>query len=182
MENKKTVFNDETIKVMRDNAYNLISTFIKNKVPFRLVIWNKDDWDYELPIEVLLTYPLQLVLDIAGDTLNMCKVNDDGITIVTYFENIKYTKFLSYDDTVAVLDAEGQPFLVNDFLPDEEPDDLETAIQRKIPDLTTISKEELLQSMIFDGIPESAAKKSIKVFQKANPDKFTKNSKFFEEA
>jgi hypothetical protein len=113
MENKEMVFNDETIKVMRDNAYELISTFIKNKVPFRLVIWNKDDWDYELPIEVMLSYPMQLVLDIASDTLNMCKVNDDGITIVTYFDNVKYTKFLSHDDTVAVLDSDGQPFLVN---------------------------------------------------------------------
>jgi hypothetical protein len=158
--------NREVREIMRVNAYDLVEVLIKEEQEFRIVIWNNDDWNNALPESIMVKFPLQLVLDIKGDTLEQSYVDedDDIILVAAFTEDERFSKQLLPEDIVAILDLEGQPMQVNNFAPEEpKPDVVRENIE---------TKEDFIKSLESNGVPKESALKSLKVFQKNNPGKF----------
>jgi 23S rRNA pseudoU1915 N3-methylase RlmH len=158
--------NKEVREMMRTNAHNLVKVLLNKEQEFRLVIWNNDDWDEPLPENIMSRFPLQLVLDFKGETLEYSFVEDnrDIILVAAFTEGERFEKQLLPEDIVAILDLDGQPMQVNNFSPEEvKPDKVRESIE---------TKDDLIKFLEEDGIPKEAALRSLNAFQKNNPGKF----------
>lgn len=147
-------------EVMYANSYTLISALILNAEPFRLVLWNNNDWDMELPESVMKSFPEQLVIDIKDQTLKDASVDENNNIIIkaSFSPDVVYTKILSPYDVLGVLSIDNKPLQLNSFKPDE-----------KIKDMTA-SKEKLFNELLKDKVPEDKAIQSINAFAKNNPN------------
>ena len=155
--------NERLKDLLRVNIYELLVTFIEEQVPFKIILWNRDDWDMPLPEQTMKNYPLQLVLEISGETLSSAEIVDDMVQIRASFEgNMEWTKIIGYHDTVGIISLEGNPYQINNFYPED--DDIEQPLR--------FTKQELLLSLQMDGVLEEDAKRSIEAFAKFNPDRF----------
>lgn len=152
-------------ELMRVNANNLVGSLISEGIEFRLVIWNNDDWDFELPEHIMVKFPLQLILDFKGHMLDSSYVSDDGqVTIVAAFlEDQEFTKKLKSDDIVAVLELDGQPMQVNNFAPEK----IDDAAPERIS-----TKDDIIKALEKDGVKKEDALRSLNAFAKNNPGKF----------
>jgi hypothetical protein len=148
---------------MREFAYSLIEHLILEQHPFRLVLWNNDDWDKALPEKVMSAFPVQIAIDIKDMTLKESYVDDNTgeVLINTFFNNEAFSKTLDYNEIVAVLDIEGQPLVLNNFEP--HPPSIE-----EIRDFNITSKEELVNMIVSEGIEKEDAKRSVNAFIKNN--------------
>ena len=150
---------------MRRNIITLVRALLIEKQEFRLVLWNNNDWNEALPESIMNRFPLQLVLDIKGDTLESSYIDEDDVVLVAAFEEgSRFDKVLDMSEVVAVLDLDGQPLQVNNFVPEEIKAD---AVRSKVE-----TKEDLINSLVEGGVPKENAERSIKAFAKNNPDKF----------
>ncbi len=155
----------EVKEVMRDNAHNLLEIMIEERVPFRIVIWNNNNWDNPLPENVMDAFPMQLVLDIKEMALDESYIDASTgeIILVTMFEGKEYEKVVDYEEIVAILDLSGQPYILNNFEQDNiKPD--------KVFSITPTSKEDIINQVVQDGVPKEAAARSVSAFFKHNPE------------
>jgi len=168
---KETVAPPLTLEVrelMRDNALDLVEMMILEQQPFRIVIWNNDNWNQSLPDTIMESFPVQIVLDIKQMALEESFVDENTgeVIIVTMFEGSEYHKILEGSEIIAVLDLEGQPYVLNNFKQEEmeiNEDDFLSAII-----LTT--KQEIIELAISDGCEKEAVTRSFDMFMKSNPD------------
>ena len=147
---------DRTIRdLMRENSYRLVAELIHKQYPFRLVIWNNDNWDIPLPKEIVNKFPLQIILDFVGFSLQNSFIYEDNVFLLTSFEDeIVWTKQLEFDEIIAVLDLEGNPIQINNFPPEED-----------TPNSPRIENEkDLLHELLLEGIDKNSALKSINAF------------------
>lgn len=164
----------EAREVMRDNAHNLVGVLLEEGIPFRLVLWTNDEWDMPLPDETHEAYPLQMMLEIADMALEESKIDEmtGDIVLNAYFVDREYSKILVPEEIIAVLDLEGQPYILNNFSPEIQKvykfDDEENELT------TPKTKENMTKLITLEGIPQEAADKSISAFMKNNPGLFKK--------
>ena len=160
----------EVRETMRENAYSLLETMILEDVPFRLVLWNNNNWDKPLPTSIMDAFPTQLVLDIKEMALDESYIDEStGETIITtMFEGVEYSKVIIYDEIIAILDLVGQPYILNNFEPDVVQAD--KVFQEKDISFSPKTKEDILELVISDGVPKEAASKSMEAFMNNNPD------------
>lgn len=153
----------EIKETMREKAYSLLEIMILEEFPFRLVLWNNNNWDKHLPEDIMMSFPSQLVLDIKEMALEDSFVDEStgDIVITTLFEGEEYSKVILYDEIVAILDLQGQPYILNNFEQEVVPD--------KVFKLKPKTKIDLLALVVAEGIPATAATKSIDAFMKNNP-------------
>jgi len=161
----KDLLTFEVKEVMRENAHSLVETLILEEVPFRIVLWNNDNWDSPLPKKIMETFPKQLVLDIKEMALRTSYLNESTgeIILSTAFESREYSKILHYDEIIAVLDLKGQPYLLNNF-PQDTVKDIKTLFREPA------SKKEWIEIATSGGITAEAAERSISAFIKHNPN------------
>ena len=168
MDENTTVLTDEVKEVLREQALSLVEILLLENVPFRIVLWNNDNWNMPLPDTIMEAFPTQLVLDIKQMALAESYVDEQTgeVIIATAFEGKEYLKVLEYDEIVAVLDLAGQPMILNNFKQDNK--------KLKVEELTISdmglpkTKEDLMEMIISDGVPEEAARRSINIFMKNN--------------
>jgi len=159
----KTELTQEVKEVMRENAMALVAVLLDEGVPFNLVLWNKDNWDKPLPEEIMKKFPVQLPLDMKEQTLEDSYFEAlEGIVINTFFQGKEYSKILEEDEILGILDLSGHPLQLNNFKPNEE--------DVKNTKNTIKTKEELLSSLVADGISEEGAQRSINIFLENNPN------------
>ncbi len=155
---------DSVKETMRENAFGLVEIMLLEGTPFRLVLWNLDNWDYELPPEVIEKFPIQIILDIKNAALEESYVDDNTgeIIINTYFNNSPFSKMLRYDEILAVLDENGNPLIVNNF----KPNDGAPKMKKNI-----FSKEDIIKMVALEGVSEENAIKSIEAFSSVFKEK-----------
>jgi hypothetical protein len=156
----------ETRELMRENAYTLLEMLIMEKSPFRIVIWNADNWNRPLPHSIMDDFPTQLVLDIKEEALDDSFVDEftGEVIISTMFEGIEHYKTVLYDEIIAILDLDGQPYLLNNFYPETDTDTMQfTAVS------PTVTKDAIVDMVTSEGVPNEAASKSMETFIKNNP-------------
>ena len=156
---------------MRINAYNLVEVLIQEKHPFRLVIWNNDDWDMKLPDVIMKTFEFQLILDIKDMALEDSYIDEDTgeIILCTIFGNRNFTKKLRYDEIVGVFDLNSQPYVLNLFNQEPEEVDLINELKELGDSLVPKTIDELVELATFEGIAKESAERSINAFLKNNP-------------
>jgi len=149
---------------MRENALELAESFLIEEVPFRLVLWNNDNWNMGLPDETMENFPVQLVLDIKDASLNdsFLDIETGEFVIVTIFEGIEYHKVLEAHEIIAILDTKGQPFIVNNFPQDDE-EHLDNIVLPK-------TKDDLIDNLTMMGLEKENAKKSVDSFLQNNSE------------
>jgi len=155
----------EVRELMRENALDLVEILIQEQQAFRIVIWNNDNWNHDLPEQITEAFPVQIVLDIKQATLEESFIDESTgeVIITTMFEGSEYMKVLKGDEIVAVLDLEGKPYVVNDFSPEEME---EYVFDSFLP----TTKEEIIELAMLDGCEKEAVTRSLDVFIKNNPD------------
>jgi hypothetical protein len=158
----------EVKETMRENAKALVESMILDRVPFRLVLWNNDNWNMPLPDEIMTSFPTQIVLDIKEQSLDDSFVDENTgeIIISTVFLTKEFHKVVEYDEIIAVLDFTGQPYILNNFKM-EEKITLEQVVQENFLPQT---KTEVIEMVMSEGIPVESAQRSINAFIKNNPD------------
>jgi len=146
---------------LRKNSLEVVKKFLEESQEFRLVMWNNDDWDSDLPQDIMRDYPKQILLDITEEVQDNCYVNEDRVLLYLMFGDIEYSKELFPEDIVAILDLEGQPYIVNNF-------DYEKARNTSISD--SITKDDMIESLVdLSEISIDHAKKSVNAMLKNNP-------------
>ena len=160
---------NEVKETMRESAYSLLEIMILENFPFRVVLWNNNNWDKPLPKDIMASFPSQIVLDIKEMALEESYIDENTgeVIIATMFEGNEYTKSIIYDEIVAILDLQGQPYILNNF-------EQNTILPDKVFTNKPKTKMDLLSLVIADGIPAEAATKSIDAFMKYNPNLFKK--------
>jgi len=149
-------------KLMYTNSYILLTNMIIEQEPFRLVIWNNNNWSEKLPEDVMKQYPKQLVIDIKDQTLEDTFIDEDGSVVLScsFSPDVIYTKTIFETDIIGIIDLNGQPMHLNNFKPDAEIEEV------------TASKELLLKELLNDGAPKENVINSINAFAKNNPGMF----------
>ena len=153
-------------ELMRENALDLVSGLLVESIPFRLVLWNNDDWDAMLPEFIMESFPVQLVLDIRDVALDDSFIDENTgeINIVTSFEGHVYTKILQGDEIMGILDLTGQPYIINSFEMDRN--NIENNEDMILSKPTSIN--EWIKLAKSGGIKEEDAERSINAFIKNN--------------
>jgi len=156
-------------EVMRDNAINLVEALLSDNQPFRLVLWNNNNWNAPLPDNIMESFPIQLVIDIKQMALEESFVNDKtgDVIITTMFEGIEYQKVLDYDEILAVLDLDGQPYILNNFKPELN---LEDSVKEFFAPEIPTTKKEIVELAVSDGCEKVAIERSFDIFIKNNPE------------
>jgi hypothetical protein len=141
---------------------------ILDGIPFRIVLWNNNNWDTNLPDKIMEAFPVQIVLDIKEMALQNSYTDEatGEIVLSTAFEGSEYQKILNYDEIIAVLDLNGQPYILNNFQQDQKIT-LEDVINDNFLPRT---KNDVIEMVMSDGVPVEAAQRSINAFIKFNPD------------
>jgi hypothetical protein len=157
----------ESVKdVMRTMAYELAELLILEDFPFRLIIWNNDNWNKPLPDNIMEKFPAQIVIDIKELALkdSFIDENTGELIINTYFNDAPYSKVLDFEEIVAILDLDGQPLIVNNFEP-ETPFNKPVLNRKKLQ-----NKKDLVDLIVSEGIDEEDAYRSVNAFIKNNPN------------
>ena len=162
MDNKLSAVVKETL---RESAYRLVEVMILEGTSFRLVLWNNNNWNVSLPESIMESFPTQLVLDIKDMALDESFVDESNgdIIITTMFEGKEYSKVILYDEIIAVLDENGQPYILNNFEQEEVKPD-------KIFEPKPLTKDTLIDAIVYEGISKESAKRSLESFMKYNPN------------
>lgn len=106
--------NKDIHKLINKNVYELARTMVTHKEPFKLIIWNNDDWDRPLPDYIMMDYPEHIVLDLESEEFEDCFVNESKeIVLNIYFADDPYTKILKPEDIVGVFTIQGEAISVN---------------------------------------------------------------------
>jgi len=144
------IYTDELKNELRKNAYNISKFMIKNEIPFRLIIWNNNNWNKLLPDSIMEQFPTQIILDLKEQTLKESFITKDGkIFIITMFKDKTFKKIVEEDEIVAIVDKD-QAIIFNNFEQEQQP---------------ILSKKEWIKLV---GIPEKYINKSIEVFTDVN--------------
>ena len=162
---KKQPLTLEIRELMRENAIDLVEIMIQEQYPFRLVMWNNNNWNQALPEKIMKSFPVQIVLDIKQMALEESFVDENTgeVVITTMFEGKEYQKVLEGSEIIAVLDLTGQPYILNNFKQEE--------IQEEyLSETWPTTKEEVVKLVTSDGCDKEAASKSFDIFMKYNPD------------
>lgn len=145
--------------VMVDNMHKLLCTMMMARVPFRIVLWNNDDWSNKLPESIMKDYPEQLILDIKEDILEESWVEEEKVYFSIMFngeETIEYLKEIRGEDIVVIMSEDNQPIQINDF---------REIIKEESQ--SGISKEDIVYSLnTTTGVSEDVLSKSLDVFTK----------------
>jgi len=158
----------EVRELLREMSYALVEALLKEEEEFRIVIWNNNNWDYDLPKNIMDKFPNQLVLDFKDGSIQESYVDDKTgeIVLVTVFEGEKNQKILKENEIVAVLDLSGQPMILNNFPPDNFEDSYEK--EEKLLEFP-LSKKDVISFAQNDGISFECAERSFDSFIKNNP-------------
>jgi len=161
---------NEVKNVLRESAMSLVEIMLLENEPFRIVLWNNDNWNAPLPKRILESFPTQLVLDIKDQALDDSYIDPatGEIIICTVFDGAEYIKVLEYGEIIAVLSLDGQPYILNDFAQDKEEEVLTAKEERVVYEPQSV--DELVEIVSSEGIPKESAKKSIDCFMKNNPE------------
>lgn len=159
---------NEIKEVLRESALNLVEILLLEEEPFRLVLWNNDNWSEPLPKRILESFPSQLVLDIKEQALDDSYIDPatGEVVICTLFDGNEYLKILEHGEIIAVLGIDGQPLILNDF-PQEI--DEELLLKEESVIYKPQSVDELVKIVSSEGLPEETVKKSVECFMKNNP-------------
>jgi len=159
----------EVRELMRENALDLVEIMIQEQQPFRIVIWNNDNWNQPLPDIIMESFPVQIVLDIKQMALEESFVDENTgeVIITTMFEGIEYQKVLEGGEIIAILDLAGQPYVLNNFKQEETEEEIKDDFLSAIIPTT---KEEIIELAISDGCEKEAVNRSFDMFMKYNPD------------
>lgn len=164
--------NDLSLEIkeqMRENARSLVEIMVLEEQPFRIVLWNNDNWNMPLPDTIMESFPSQLVLDIKEMALQESYIDENTgeIVLVTMFSNREYSKILNYDEIVGILDLSGQPYILNTFKQEEKESELQ--LSEMMNSFVPKTIDDLVELAVSNGIPEENAKRSINAFMQNNP-------------
>lgn len=162
----------EVKETMRENAYSLLEILILEEVPFRIAIWNLDNWDRPLPKSIMEDFPTQMLLEISEDALGDSYVDENTgeIIISGMFEKEIYHKTVMYDEIIAILDLDGQPYILNNFYPEHDLSSIKfTTVENVNTFNMDVTKKSIIDMVVAEGVPEESANKSIESFIKHNP-------------
>jgi len=114
---------DNIKNVLRENMYMMLIAYLVDKRPFRILLWQDNEWDKPLPQKVLEDHPKILTLDILDHALDSSYVEESEIAIiVTKFGEIEYSRAILPENILGIVDFDqnfgAQQF--NYFPPDEE--------------------------------------------------------------
>jgi len=153
----------EVKEVLRESAMSLVEILLLEQEPFRLVIWNNNNWNAPLPDVIQESFPVQLVLDIKEQSLQESYIDPatGEIIICTVFEGEEYLKVLKLGEIIAILGLEGQPYILNDFVQEDKEDELMYIYPKNV--------DEMVNTVSSLGIPKEAVEKSMHCFMKNNP-------------
>jgi len=174
--------NNNIKELRRLMAYDLMISLIQEKQEFRMVIWNFNDWNKELPEDIMQKYPLQLILDINETVMEYCEIVDGILYLTACFgdEGEFWTKMFDLDDVVAITTIEGEVMIVNEFEPeiinpDVERDEngLKILDDKDISLRKNMSSKEVIEYIARDGISKEDAMRSL--------DAFKRNTAFIQE-
>jgi len=160
--------NTEVQNTMRQSAYTLVKHMLMAGVPFGLVIWNNNDWDYELPEEILSMNKDQIQLDISGYSLESSFIEGNQVYLKAAFGDQEYTKALNPGDIFAIIDEKGRAMAVNEFgYKAVEIEDTKTSTPQ-----APKNKKELIEQLEQEGLTKEGIEKSLAAFAKHNKGKF----------
>jgi len=152
--------NENIKKLMINSSYEIARKLLEEGEDFRIIIWTEDNWNKALPEIILNSFPVRMVLDIKDMTLDDSYLNEnDEIVIKTFFEGEEYIKTILKRDIVAVLDIDGQPFIMNNF--DKE---IETILDYVDEDI--VGEDDILEYVQMAGVDKKDAIRSINAFIK----------------
>ena len=156
------MYSDDIKDILRENAYSVMTQLISEYVPFRLVLWQNDNWDLPLSEELLKAMPDHLTLDITTEVLDHISYEEDGsVVLCIMFGDTEYNKLVEYDEIVAIVNMEnGQPYTLCNF--PQEPK--ETNRGPKRPN----TKDEWVKEIVEDGIDIESAMRSVNALIKYN--------------
>ena len=144
----------ETKMLMYNNAYLMIQSLIKTETDFKLIIYQNNDWDKDLPEKIKEEFNNKLLLIYKEDNIGLCEIDENGIIILSYeFENDIYFKELFLDDVYAVTNIKGEPLIINNF----------EKINKNIK-----SKEDIIELIMKSNISEEKAIESYNIFKGYN--------------
>ena len=165
------MYTEETKEILRENALKVLNQLIFDKEEFKLLLHQRNDWDFELPEEMLKQFPDTLPLDIAGEVFDHIEYEDDVPILKMMFADQEYNKEIQPEDILAIVNIKtGQPIIINDFKPDEnleEISEVEDGIYYK-----PTTRERWLKEVQDEGIDYSSATRSIDCFLENNPNLF----------
>lgn len=156
-------------EMMRINAHEIVREMVLEEVPFKLVIWNNDDWSIPLPESIMNDYPTQLIMDINEVALEHCYTDDAGDVVLQMMfgeEDEVFVKVLSYDEIVAVIDINtSQAYIVNAFKQDADP-----LGDEENQNTIRLTRDGLIRQLTeVDGLQKKDAVRSIDAILKHNP-------------
>jgi len=146
--------NVEFKKFFKKQMMNTIRKFLYEQIPFTILIYNNNNWNEPLPIDIMETpeYKEVLPISVSNFTLESSYYDDDEITIVTAFGEWEYNKILLEDELLAILDINGKPIIIKPFIDEAE----EKSVNK------------INENDIFEDIDDKDIKKSINIFLENN--------------
>ena len=159
------MYSDNIKDILRENAYSVMTQLISEYTPFRLVLWQNDNWDIPLPKDILERMPDHLTLDISTEVLDHISYEEDGsVVLCIMFGDTEYYKVVEYDEIVAIVSMQdGQPYALCNF--PQEP-----KVQKDYEDIVKRpeTREQWIQEIVEDGIDVESAERSVSSFMKYN--------------
>lgn len=145
--------NEHIKTVLKENMYEMLTAYVSQKRPFKILLWQNDDWDKDLPTNITQEFPEILPIDIGEIAFENCYIEDDIVYLVVMFGNELYSKVVIPDDIYAIIDLENGSQQINDIIPETN--------TRAIKSLEDVIKT-LVE--VLD-VPKINARKSVKVFE-----------------
>lgn len=113
-------YTDDFKDQLDELLFTLVTTYIDNEVPFRLIINSDDVWDKPLPAYVLDNDSNGLIsLDVHDQSLedSYYDLETDKIIMTTGFDGIAYTRSLDIYDIVGIIDlANKTPVMLKPYI------------------------------------------------------------------
>jgi len=132
-------FSKDSKEIFNDALQDIILCYIEERIPFKLVIVNIDNWDNPLPKEIMLHK--QLVLDITEEALEDSYFDEETQQIVlsTGFNNTQYIKYLDMKEVLGLLSMDSMGIMIKPFV-----EDLKTK-KKLVPDSGILHSYELFK-------------------------------------
>jgi len=67
----------ETKMLMYNNAYLMIQSLIKTETDFKLIIYQNNDWDKDLPEKIKKEFNNKLLLTYTENNIDLCEIDDN---------------------------------------------------------------------------------------------------------
>lgn len=150
-----TKYTEEFKATMDELLFTIVTEYLENEIPFRLIITSEDVWDKPLPSHVINNGSNGLMsLDITDQSLEDSYYDheDDLIWLTTGFDGLAYTRPLDSYDVVGLVDLESKvPVMFKPFVSERPKDEEEVTSGKQTIDsiLATYEPQELTDSVIL---------------------------------